>query len=103
MSNFESGSCFYNAPRQGVFMRDPVSSPKAPAFGPGVVLCGAWREDYAPVLTAEAIGFVAKLTRTFGARREALLARRQERQAAFNRGQRPHFLPETKAVREGDW
>jgi malate synthase len=55
------------------------------------------------VLTPEALAFVAKLTRTFGERREALLARRQERQAAFNRGHRPHFLPETKSIREGDW
>jgi malate synthase len=84
-------------------MRDPVSSPKPPALSSGVVLRGAWSPEYAPVLTPEALEFVAQLTRTFGERRQALLSRRQERQAAFNRGQRPHFLPETKAVREGDW
>jgi malate synthase len=84
-------------------VRDPVSSPKPPTLSPGVVLRGPWSPDYAPVLTPEAIAFVTKLTRTFGERREALLARRQERQAAFNRGHRPHFLPETKAIREGDW
>jgi malate synthase len=84
-------------------VRDPVSSPKPPTLSPGVVLRGPWSPDYAPVLTPDAIAFVAKLTRTFGERREALLARRQERQAAFNRGHRPHFLPETKAIREGDW
>jgi malate synthase len=74
-----------------------------PAFGPGVTLRGAWTPDYERVLTAEAIQFVVKLVRTFGGQREALLARRQERQAAFMRGERPHFLPETKAIREGDW
>jgi malate synthase len=84
-------------------VRDPVSSPKPPTLSPGVVLRGPWSPDYAPVLTPEALAFVAKLTRTFGERREALLARRQERQAAFNRGHRPHFLAETKAIREGDW
>ncbi len=84
-------------------MRDPVSSPKPPALSPGVVLRGAWSPEYATVLTREALDFVAKLARTFGGRREALLARRQERQAQFNRGYRPHFLPETKAIREGDW
>jgi len=84
-------------------VRDPVSSPKPPTLSPGVVLRGPWSPDYAPVLTPEALAFVAKLTRTFGERREALLARRQERQAAFNRGHRPHFLPETKSIREGDW
>ena len=84
-------------------MRDPVSSPKPPTLGTGVVLRGIWSPDYASVLTPEALEFVARLTRTFGGRREALLARRQERQAAFNRGHRPDFLPETKAIREGDW
>jgi malate synthase len=84
-------------------VRDPVSSPKPPTLSPGVLLRGPWSPDYAPVLTPEAIAFVAKLTRTFGERREALLARRRERQAAFNRGHRPHFLPETKAIRDGDW
>ncbi len=84
-------------------MRDPVSSPKPPTLSPGVVLRGPWCPDYTPVLTPEALEFVAKLTRTFGGRREALLARRQERQAAFNRGHRPHFLAETKSIREGDW
>ncbi|ADO74952.1 malate synthase A [Stigmatella aurantiaca] len=84
-------------------MREPVSSPKPPAFGPGVVLHGAWSPDYAPVLTPEALEFVAKLVRAFGETREVLLAQRQERQRAFQRGERPHFLPETKAIREGDW
>ena len=84
-------------------MRDPVSSPKPPTLGAGVVLRGIWSPDYASVLTPEALEFVAKLTRTFGERREALLARRLERQAAFNRGHRPDFLPETQAIREGDW
>ncbi|WP_224244473.1 malate synthase A [Hyalangium gracile] len=84
-------------------MRDPVSSPKPPDLPPGVVLHGAWSSDYASVLTPAALDFVAKLTRAFGERREALLARRQERQAAFNRGLRPHFLPDTQAIRDGDW
>ncbi len=84
-------------------MRDPVSSPKPPMFGPGVTLRGAWSPDYARVLTPEAIEFIAKLARTFGPRREALLARRQQFQEAFGRGQRPGFLPETQAIRESDW
>ncbi len=103
MRIFEPAEVFYNATRQGVPVRDPVSSPQPPTLGPGVVLRGIWSPDYASVLTPEALEFVAKLTRTFGGRREALLARRKERQAAFNRGHRPDFLPETKAVREGDW
>ncbi|SEM27604.1 malate synthase [Stigmatella aurantiaca] len=84
-------------------MRDPVSSPKPPTFGAGVVLRGAWLPDYTPVLTPEAVAFVATLVRAFGKTRDTLLAQRQERQKAFQRGERPHFLPETKALREGDW
>jgi malate synthase len=84
-------------------MREPVSSPMPPAFGPGVTLRGAWTPEYERVLTPEAIQFVARLVRTFDGKREALLARRQERQAAFMRGERPQFLPETKAIREDDW
>ena len=57
----------------------------------------------AEILTPEAMSFVATLHRKFGHRREELLARRQERQAALDRGERPDFLPETRHVREGDW
>jgi malate synthase len=35
--------------------------------------------------------------------REALLKRRAERQERLDAGERPDFLPETKAIREGDW
>ena len=103
MSIFQTANLFYNATRQGVASARSRVLSQATDSQPGVVLRGPWSPDYAPVLTPEAIAFVAKLTRTFGERREALLARRQERQAAFNRGHRPHFLPETKAIREGDW
>jgi malate synthase len=84
-------------------MSVPASTLKQPTFGQGVVLKGSWLPEYAEVLTAEALEFVAKLARTFGERRNALLERRKQVQAAYNRGERPHFLPETKAVRESDW
>ena len=71
--------------------------------GQGVTLRGAWHADYAAVLTPEALEFVAKLARTFGSRREALLERRKAVQAAYDKGERPHFLPETKDIRESDW
>ncbi len=58
---------------------------------------------HAEILTPEAIDFVTQLHRRFGHRRNKLLARRRERQAALDRGERPGFLPETKAIREGDW
>jgi malate synthase len=49
------------------------------------------------VLSADAIAFVALLQRELGPRRAELLARRQER------SDRPDFLRETSAVRDGDW
>jgi malate synthase len=59
--------------------------------------------EQASVLTQEALTFLAELQRTFGARREALLKAREERQARLNQGEKLDFLAETKAVREGDW
>jgi malate synthase len=55
------------------------------------------------LLTPEALGFVGKLAEAFTGRRDALLGRRREVQATFDRGQRPRFLPETREVREGSW
>ena len=55
------------------------------------------------ILTQEALDFVAALQREFNPTREALLQRRVERQAEWDRGARPDFLPDTAAVRAGDW
>jgi malate synthase len=55
------------------------------------------------VLTPEALAFVAELVRAFAPRIEALLAARRERQARFDAGERPDFLPETAAVRADGW
>jgi malate synthase len=56
-----------------------------------------------PLLTPEATAFVTDLVRTFRARVKELLARRAERQARFDAGEMPDFLPETKEIREGTW
>nr|WP_238546088.1 malate synthase A [Tumebacillus flagellatus] len=55
------------------------------------------------ILTEEALAFVGVLAREFGGRRLELLVARQERQAAFDEGVKPDFLPETAAVRETAW
>jgi malate synthase len=55
------------------------------------------------VLTPEALAFVAGLHRRFDGRRKALLAARAERQQEFDAGALPDFLPETAAIRAGDW
>ena len=55
------------------------------------------------VLTPEASQFVAGLHRRFNPRRLDLLAARTRRQARFDAGERPDFLPETLQIRTGDW
>ena len=73
------------------------------SFGPGIEITGRVTPEYAEILTPEAVGFVARLQRAFGGRREELLARRNKRQQEFDAGKLPDFLPETRAVREADW
>jgi malate synthase len=70
---------------------------------PGVELKAPVTAAVERVLTPEAVAFVAGLARTFGARRDQLLARRQEVAARLEAGERLDFLAETAAVREGDW
>jgi malate synthase len=59
--------------------------------------------EFAEILTPDALGFVAGLAREFGPRREELLQLRQQRQAEYDAGKLPDFLPETASVRDGDW
>ncbi len=58
---------------------------------------------YGHILTPEALELVAALQREFGPTRQALLARRAERQEELRAGALPDFLPSTAGVREADW
>ena len=69
----------------------------------GVEVRGEVTAQFAEILTPDALAFVAKLQRAFGARRLDCLTRRQERQAALDRGELLDFLPDTKSIRESDW
>jgi malate synthase len=69
----------------------------------GVGLSAPVRPQYAPVLSHDALAFVADLVRTFRPRVKELLARRRERQVRFDAGERPDFLAETADVRARDW
>ena len=53
--------------------------------------------------TADALDFIRNLTLRFGRSLRTLLDRREARQAGYDRGERPGFLPETAPVREGEW
>lgn len=60
-------------------------------------------EEYSSVLTTEALQFVEELVVRFAAPLATLMARREQRQAGFDRGELPDFLPETQALRRSDW
>ncbi len=55
------------------------------------------------ILSAAALGFIAKLHRAFETRRQDLLGRRASRQAEFDAGKLPDFHPETQSIRESEW
>jgi malate synthase len=69
----------------------------------GVIIRGPMKPGYEKVLTPEAIGFAVELEREFGAERRRLLARRAAVQRRLDGGWKPDFLPETEAIRGGDW
>ncbi len=68
-----------------------------------IEVTGPVSPQFADILSPEALGFVADLTRRFSATRFALLQRRAERQAELEHGVRLDFLPETEPIRAGDW
>ena len=70
---------------------------------PGVEIAGPVAEDLEPILSPQALEWVAALHRRFDPRRRELLVRRRERQARLASGQALDFLAETEHVREGDW
>jgi malate synthase len=73
------------------------------AFGPGIEFKAPASAAAAEVLHPQAVALVAKLHRTFNARRLELLERRKRVQADIDAGKMPDFLPETANIRAGDW
>ena len=69
----------------------------------GMTISGEIKPGFDLILNAQALDLVAKLTREFEPRRQALLAARVERAARLDAGDLPDFLPETAHIREGDW
>ena len=55
------------------------------------------------VLTDDAMAFLAELAERFAPRVQQLLRAREQRQQRLDAGELPDFLPETQAVRDGDW
>jgi malate synthase len=77
----------------------PIPAPKAQDVRVG----GRITAEFSQILTEPALAFIANLHRQFESRRQELLARRAARQKEFDAGKRPDFLPDTKAIREGEW
>ena len=69
----------------------------------GLEIKAPLQPGFEEILTPEALEFVVKLQRNFNKRRLELLAARVEKQKQIDNGMLPDFLPETKAIREGDW
>lgn len=81
-----------------------MSSPALKAApSTGVEITGALGPRFDEILTPEALAFVAALHRAFNGTRKELLARRAARQAEFDAGVLPDFLPETAGIRATDW
>ncbi|MBW6493555.1 MAG: malate synthase A [Burkholderiaceae bacterium] len=80
-----------------------MTKTSASALPAGIKINAEMEPRFEEILTPEALEFVARLHRAFEPRRQELLAARVARMARINAGERPDFLPETRAVREGDW
>ena len=77
-----------------------MTQPNVPA---GMQVLGRITPEFEQVLTSDALAFLAKLHRSFNARRLELLEHRAQRQKRIDGGELPDFLPETKHIRESDW
>jgi malate synthase len=86
---------------KGVFIMEKITS--NPSSLESVKILGEVTAEFAEILTPEALGFVAKLQREFGDRRQALLENRIERQTEIDAGKTPDFLTHTQHIKGGDW
>ena len=82
-------------------MTDAISSPTG--VPDGVEILGGMRAGWERVLTPDALAFVARLQREFGARRLQLLEDRKRVLADLQSGKPLDFLPETRQIRESEW
>lgn len=69
----------------------------------GVEILAPVKPAHEALFSTAALDFIASLHRQFDTRRRHLLLQRQQRQAQLDAGHLPDFLPETRAIREGDW
>ena len=81
-----------------------VLKPQADPLQPQAAIAILGRaEGQDALLTPDALALLAHLHRRFEPQRQARLAARQAKQAAFDAGALPAFRDDTRAIREGDW
>jgi malate synthase len=69
----------------------------------GMRIHGAFNEEYTSILTPGAISFLIALQRHYNEKRKSLLLERELIQQKLDNGWQPGFIPETAAIRNGDW
>lgn len=69
----------------------------------GMEIKGKYAEEYAAILTPEALAFAAHLQRKFNSTRKERLAARVDRQKSLDAGVLPDFFPDTAHIRNDDW
>lgn len=69
----------------------------------GVDIRGRYDEEFAKILTKDALLFVAELQREFRNHIKYAMECRKEAKMRYNRGGLPGFDPATRHVREGEW
>lgn len=69
----------------------------------GVDIRGRYDEEFAKILTKDALMFVAELQREFRNHVKYAMECRKEAKTRYNRGGLPGFDPATRYVREGEW
>lgn len=80
-----------------------TTNPVTTQFAEGIEIKAPITPEFAQILTPEAMNLVAKLARSFEARRQELLQRREQRQTEIDAGKLPDFLPETAHIRRQAW
>ncbi|MCU0940269.1 MAG: malate synthase A, partial [Burkholderiaceae bacterium] len=73
------------------------------SFPQGVEVRAAIKPGFEKILTHDALALVAKLQRSFNARRQELLADRVARAKRLDAGEKLDFLAATQQVRSSDW
>ncbi len=69
----------------------------------GITIKGKTPGHYNEILTPDALDFLLALHERFNQRRKKLLEDRQIRQAAYDAGEMPDFLPQTEEIRKSEW